>query len=187
MSPNLLGTGEIQDWSFLTCPLMLGNIYLQWSQSPLPCTLSEQTTLDQQIMMRPLKGKVLGKGTLEGQESSHVTSGFQKLAREPSTQIPGSLHRLHLAQTLPFTWNQRGAVYWEQLCQTGTIATGRTRRLLVKPPRGGDACVIVLIKGKPGVIVGLDENGFVAARSFRKKETDIFVMSEAAFKVFASA
>lgn len=80
-----------------------------------------------------------------------------------------------------------GAVYWEQLCQIGTIATGRTRRLLVKPPRGGDACVIVLIKGKPGVIVGLDENGFVAARSFRKKETDIFVMSEAAFKVFASA
>lgn len=24
MSPNLLGAGEIQDQSFLTCPLMLG-------------------------------------------------------------------------------------------------------------------------------------------------------------------
>ena len=114
MSPNLLGAGEIQDWSFLTCPLMLGNTYLQPLWSPLPCTLSEQTTLDQQIMMRRLKGKVLRKGILEGQESSHVTSGFQKLARELSTQIPGSLHRLHLAQTLTFTWNQRGAVYWEQ-------------------------------------------------------------------------
>ena len=146
MSPNLLGAGEIQDWSFLTCPLMLGNIYLQplWSQSPPPCTLSGQITLDQQIMMRPLKGKVLRKGTLEGQGSSHVTSGFQKLAREPSAQIPGSLHRLRLAQTLPFTWKQRGAVYWEQpslllpfficfLSQPGPRAEGKAGEPSVTP------------------------------------------------------
>lgn len=65
-------------------------------------------------MMRPLKSKVLRKGTLEGQESSPVTSGFQKLTREPSAQIPVSLHRLCSAPVLPFTWKQRGAVYWEQ-------------------------------------------------------------------------
>lgn len=43
---------------------------------------------------------------IEGQESSHVTSRFQKLAREPSAQIPVSLHRLHSAPILPFPGNK---------------------------------------------------------------------------------
>ena len=53
-----------------------------------------------------------------------------------------------------------------------------------KPVREKDEIVIVLIKGKPGCICGLDENGFVSSRNTLKNETDIYVMSAAAFKTF---
>jgi hypothetical protein len=53
-----------------------------------------------------------------------------------------------------------------------------------KPTREKGEIVIVLIKGKPGCICGLDENGFVSSRNTLKNETDIYVMSAAAFKTF---
>jgi len=36
----------------------------------------------------------------------------------------------------------------------------------------------------PATTLGLDENGFVSARGTCKKPTDVYVMSEAAFKLF---
>ena len=57
-------------------------------------------------------------------------------------------------------------------------------RVLIKPPRSAEETAIVLIKGKPAVIEGLDENGFVSSRGIPKKKTDVYVMSEAAFKIF---
>lgn len=77
-----------------------------------------------------------------------------------------------------------GAVYWEQFFGIGTIATTSEKQLLIKPCRGNDEVTVVLIKGKPAVIVGLDENGFVSSRGIRKNQSDIYVMSEAAFKLF---
>ena len=59
------------------------------------------------------------------------------------------------------------------------------RSVLIKPKRDRDEIVIVLIKGKPGVITGLDEGHFVSAHGEVRSEDDIYVMSEAAFKVFA--
>ena len=76
-----------------------------------------------------------------------------------------------------------GTVYWKQLYAVG-IACVPEQTALVKPPRTAEETVIVLIKGKPGILLGLDENGFVSARGMCKKKTDVYVMSEAAFKLF---
>ena len=80
--------------------------------------------------------------------------------------------------------NKDGAIYWEQFFSIGPVATTSEKQLLIKPCPGNDEIPIVLIKGKPAVIVGLDENGFVSSRGIRKNRSDIYVMSEAAFKLF---
>ena len=77
-----------------------------------------------------------------------------------------------------------GAIYWEHFFAIGTVARTSEKQLLIKPCVRDDEISIVLIKGKPSVIVGLDENGFVSSRGIRKKQSDIYVMSEAAFKLF---
>ncbi|MBQ4575609.1 MAG: helix-turn-helix transcriptional regulator [Clostridia bacterium] len=76
-------------------------------------------------------------------------------------------------------------IYWEQLYPFGGISTPQREEYpLVKPQREKDEIVIVLIKGKPAIITGLDVNGFVSAHSFIKERSDIYVMSQAAFKLF---
>lgn len=77
-----------------------------------------------------------------------------------------------------------GGVYWQQYHAIGYVLNS-TKHLLVKPPKNSNEITLVVIKGKPAVIAGLDENGFVSSRGTRKKSTDIYVMSEAAFKLFA--
>ena len=75
-------------------------------------------------------------------------------------------------------------VYWRQFYPVSHIGGTSVERVLIKPPRSAEETVIVLIKGKPAVIEGLDENGFVSSRGTPKKDTDVYVMSEAAFKIF---
>ncbi|MBR3894226.1 MAG: helix-turn-helix transcriptional regulator [Clostridia bacterium] len=83
---------------------------------------------------------------------------------------------------------ESGTVYWKQFYPVGHLALTPEVNVLIKPPRSSaEETVIVLIKGKPSVIKGLDENGFVSSRGTPKKPTDVFVMSEAAFKLFASS
>ena len=77
-----------------------------------------------------------------------------------------------------------GTVYWEQFYPVGHVAYTSVKNVLIKPERSKTETIIVLIKGKPAVINGLDENGFVSSRGKQKSATDVFVMSEAAFKVF---
>ena len=78
-----------------------------------------------------------------------------------------------------------GTVHWRQFYPVSHIGGTSVKSALVKPPRKTEETVIVLIKGKPAVIEGLDENGFVSSRGTPRKETDVYVMSEAAFKIFA--
>ncbi|MBQ7378059.1 MAG: helix-turn-helix transcriptional regulator [Clostridia bacterium] len=78
-----------------------------------------------------------------------------------------------------------GAVRWEQFYHpSGHIGTTSAKSILIKPQKNDRDTVIILIKGKPAVITGLDENGFVSSRSTPKMSTDVYVMSEAAFKLF---
>lgn len=60
------------------------------------------------------------------------------------------------------------------------------KSVLVKPQRGADEIVIVVIKGKASVITGLDEGIWVSAKRGKLQGSkDIFVMSEAVFKLFS--
>ncbi|MBR3844532.1 MAG: helix-turn-helix transcriptional regulator [Clostridia bacterium] len=75
-------------------------------------------------------------------------------------------------------------VYWEQLYIGGVAQPQREQYVFVRPKGNKEETVIVLIKGKPALITGLDDNGFVSAQGSPKGESDIYVMTEAAFKVF---
>jgi len=79
-----------------------------------------------------------------------------------------------------------GTVYWEQCYMMGGISTPlMVKSVLVKPRRGTDEIAIVVIRGKPGVIIGLDEGVWVSAkRGTLRTKQDVFVMSEAVFKLF---
>lgn len=79
---------------------------------------------------------------------------------------------------------KNGTVLWEEPNHAGHLNLLPIVSVLVKPTRNKDEIAIVLIKGKPGCISGLDENGFVSSRNTLKNDTDIYVMSEAAFKIF---
>lgn len=79
-------------------------------------------------------------------------------------------------------------VYWEQYYMMGGLSTPSiVKSVLVKPERHPDETVIVVIKGKPGTITGLDEGIWLSSRrEASKSPKDIFVMSEAAFKLFGN-
>ncbi|MBQ9807139.1 MAG: helix-turn-helix transcriptional regulator [Clostridia bacterium] len=74
-------------------------------------------------------------------------------------------------------------VYWEQMQPNGPFPI-RARSVLIKPKREKGRTTIILIKGKPSAISGLDEGIFVSSRGTRRRDGDVYVMSEAAFKVF---
>lgn len=80
--------------------------------------------------------------------------------------------------------DENKTVYWVQFYPVGYVVGMPVKTVLVKPCRKDDEIVIVLIKGKPALIAGLDENGFVSSRGMRKNKSDIYVMSESAFKLF---
>lgn len=77
-------------------------------------------------------------------------------------------------------------IYWEQCYMIGGICTPSfVKSTLIKPERKSDEIAIVVIKGKPTVITGLDEGIWVSAKNGKLQGTkDIFVMSEAVFKLF---
>ena len=79
-----------------------------------------------------------------------------------------------------------GSLYWEQAYKVGWPGSPvMEKEHLVRPERGVDEITIVVIKGNPGGFVGLDEGIWVSAKRGRLKgEHDVFVMSEAVFKVF---
>ncbi len=78
-------------------------------------------------------------------------------------------------------------IYWEQYHMMGGMCTPSIiKSVLVKPKRESDEIAIVVIKGKPGAIIGLDEGIWVSAKNgILQSQNDIFVMSEAAFKIFS--
>ena len=80
-----------------------------------------------------------------------------------------------------------GTIYWEQLYRVGgPVAHLLEKNVLVKPKRNAEEIVIVVLKGKPGTITGLDDGIWVSARNGKLRgQKDIFVMSEAAFKIFS--
>lgn len=77
-----------------------------------------------------------------------------------------------------------GSIVWEEIYPNATVAETYTREVLIKPQRTPGEIVVVVIRGKPSMITGLDEGCFVSAKRELKKTSDIYVMSEAAFRAF---
>ena len=79
-----------------------------------------------------------------------------------------------------------GTIYCTRYYIGGGHGAPRAEKsVLVKPTRARDEIVAVVIKGKPGTITGLDEGIWVSAKNgVLRSKGDIFVMSEAAFKLF---
>ena len=77
-----------------------------------------------------------------------------------------------------------GTIRWEEPNRIGHLSAPSISRVLVKPITKNNEVVIVVIKGKPGCIAGLDENVFVSCKNTLKSKNDVYVMSEAAFKAF---
>ncbi len=76
-------------------------------------------------------------------------------------------------------------VVWEQLHMFGGVATpGREQTVLVRPKPCKDRRVLVIVKGKPALVVGQDENGFLSAGRQPKALTDLYLMTEAELKLF---
>ena len=77
-------------------------------------------------------------------------------------------------------------IYWEQLYIMGGMSNPTiVKNVLVKPIRESDEITIVVIKGKTSIIKGLDEGIWVSAKKGKlTNKKEIFVMSEAAFKLF---
>ena len=88
-----------------------------------------------------------------------------------------------------------GSVYWRQyhisfahMSSFGTSAAGplNDNKVLVKPARAADEVTIVVIKGKPSLISGLDDGMWVSAAYGKLKgKNGVFVMTEAQFKLFS--
>ena len=76
-------------------------------------------------------------------------------------------------------------IFWIQYYPFGSICgPSRVETMLLRPRPAKDETRIVLLRGKPGVIVGLDEGIFVSAHG-TPHEGSVYVMSEGAFKLFA--
>ncbi|HBJ19497.1 MAG TPA: hypothetical protein DDY70_07195 [Clostridiales bacterium] len=77
-------------------------------------------------------------------------------------------------------------IYWIQYYPFGSMCgPSQVETIFLRPKPAKDETRIVLFRGKPGVIVGLDEGIFVSAHGTPRENT-VYVMSEGAFKLFAT-
>jgi len=76
-------------------------------------------------------------------------------------------------------------IYWVQFYPFGGMSQpSRVEKVFIKPVCQKDVTSIVIIRGKPGLITGLDEGIYVSGRGIPKSKNSVYVMSEGAFKLF---
>ena len=76
-------------------------------------------------------------------------------------------------------------IYWVQYYPFGGMhSPSRVENVLIKPINKDHETVIVIIKGKPSLIAGLDDGIFVSSRGTPKSKNSVYVMSEGEFKLF---
>ncbi|MBR7164731.1 MAG: helix-turn-helix transcriptional regulator [Clostridia bacterium] len=121
-------------------------------------------------------------GTVLEKKDAYQTVGFERSGTK--YVIYQTHHRATKATRIDC--GQDGTLYRTQYYIAGGHGTpSAVKEPLLRPCRKPDEIVIVVIKGKPGTIAGLDEGIWVSAKNGTlRSEKDIFVMSEAAFKLF---
>ena len=79
-----------------------------------------------------------------------------------------------------------GSVYWKQYHIAGGVTKPSVEKyVLVKPEKKADESVIVVIKGKPAMIEGLDEGIWLSAkRESPPRKACVVVMTESEFKLY---
>ena len=75
-------------------------------------------------------------------------------------------------------------ILWEHYIPLALKSHLPTHYIFPCPKRKGNEIIILLIKGAPAGIAGQDENGFVSYRQPLKEDSDVYLMTEAEFKLF---
>ena len=120
-------------------------------------------------------------GKTVGENELYKTVAFTHMKREYQVYVT----KASATKATRIECRPDGAVYMIQYhLLSGGIDPTPTESVLIKPRMIKNITEIVLIRGKPGVICGLDEGIFVSSRGIPKSEDFVYVMSESAFKLF---
>ena len=121
----------------------------------------------------------LGKVTDENE--LYKTVSFSKSGKNYTVYVSKS----RATKATHIECRSNNTIYWVQLYLFGGVGgPSRVEKVFIKPINKENERSIVLIKGKPGVITGLDEGIFVSSRGIPKSKNSVYVMSEGAFKLF---
>ena len=81
-----------------------------------------------------------------------------------------------------------GAIYREELYPFGGMSRpSSVTSLLVKPTVKDGETVIVVIRGKPATVVGLDDGRFLSAHKARIDRNSVYAMTEKEFKTVGAS
>jgi len=126
----------------------------------------------------------------EHYKSLSACLGEGELYRVSAFEIEGKRYKIystkmHTGKGSQIHCRENGTVYLEELFPFGGLgAPTRRERVLVKPEREKDEICVVVIKGTPAAITGLDEGIFVSSQRPLKTDRDVYVMTEIEFKLF---
>ena len=123
----------------------------------------------------------ISSGKVTGENELFRTVSFSKGGRNYTVYVS----RARANKGTHIECRENGTIYWVQLYPFGGMSSpSRVEKVFLKPVVNKDETTIVVIKGKPGLIKGLDEGIFVSSRGTPKSENSVYVMSEGAFKIF---
>ena len=120
-------------------------------------------------------------GKVTDENESFKTVSFSKSGKDYTVYIS----KTRATKATHIECRADNTIYWVQFYPFGGVSQpSRVERVFIKPTCQKDVTSIVIIKGKPGLITGLDEGIFVSSRGIPKNKNSVYVMSEGAFKLF---
>ena len=124
----------------------------------------------------------ISTGKVTDENESFKTVSFSKSGRNYTVYVS----KARATKATHIECRNDNTIYWIQFYPFGGMSRpSRAERVFIKPiPGRREETSIVLIKGKPGLITGLDEGIFVSSRGTPKTKNSVYVMSEGAFKIF---
>ncbi len=123
----------------------------------------------------------LSSGKITDENELFKTVSFSKSGRNYTVYVS----KTRATKATHIECRDNNTIYWVQFYPFGGMSTpSRVEKVFIKPIYKKEETSIVIIKGKPGLITGLDEGLFVSSRGTPKSKNSVYVMSEGAFKIF---
>ena len=120
-------------------------------------------------------------GSRTDENKLYTVSSFTKQGRNYSVFVSAD----RAAKSTHIECREDGTIYWIEFYPFGGIMTPRrTEKVFFKPVLRDDEIQIVVIKGKPGMIKGLDEGIYLSYSRSGSKGKKVYVITEAEFKLF---